>query len=65
MGAILVDGRSGNPSAGLQEIAELAANGQLTVTISRTFPIERIAEAHALSQAGHVRGKLAVTLRDR
>ena len=61
-GAILVDGRSGNPSAALLEIANLAANGQLTIPISETFPIERIADAHALSQTGHVRGKLVVTL---
>jgi NADPH:quinone reductase-like Zn-dependent oxidoreductase len=62
LGAILVDGRSGNPSAGLQEIAELAADGRLTITISQIFPMDRIAEAHALNQSGHVRGKLAVTL---
>jgi NADPH:quinone reductase-like Zn-dependent oxidoreductase len=61
-GAILVDGRSGNPSAALLEIANLAANGQLTITISETFPMERIADAHALSEAGHVRGKLVVRL---
>lgn len=61
-GAILVDGQSGNPSAALQEIANLAANGQLRITISETFPIERIAEAHSLSQTGHVRGKLAITI---
>jgi NADPH:quinone reductase-like Zn-dependent oxidoreductase len=62
-GAILVDGRSGNPSAALLEIANLAAKGQLTIPISETFPVERIADAHALSQTGHVRGKLVVILR--
>jgi len=63
-GAILVDATSGNPSAALQEIANLAATGQLTIPVSETFPLERIADAHALSQSGHVRGKLVVTLQD-
>jgi NADPH:quinone reductase-like Zn-dependent oxidoreductase len=48
----------------LQEIAGLAADGRLTVTISETFPVEEIAEAHAVSEAGHVRGKLVLTLWD-
>ncbi len=61
-GAHLVDGMSGNPGAALKQIAELAASGQLKITISRTFAVEQIAEAHALSQSGHVSGKLVVIL---
>jgi NADPH:quinone reductase-like Zn-dependent oxidoreductase len=64
LGAQLVDGSSGDPAAALQEIAGLAADGRLTVTISETFPVEEIAEAHAVSEAGHVRGKLVLTLWD-
>lgn len=62
LGAQLVDGLSGNPDAALQEIAELAADGRLVVAVSETFPLDLIAAAHTLSQAGHVRGKLVVTL---
>ena len=62
LGARLVDGTSGDPAAALREIADLAADGRLTVTVTQTFPLERIADAHALSQTGHVRGKLVVTL---
>jgi NADPH:quinone reductase-like Zn-dependent oxidoreductase len=62
VGAHLVDASSGNPSAALQEIANLAADGNLTIPIMETFPMERIAEAHELSQGGHVRGKLIIKL---
>lgn len=62
VGAHLVDGMSGNPRAALEEIADLAARGELTVHISQTFPVEQIADAHALSQSGHTRGKLVVTI---
>ena len=62
LGVHLVDATSGNPSAALRELADIAADGQLSVTISETFPMERLADAHALSQSGHVRGKLIVTI---
>lgn len=62
VGAQLVDGTSGDPAAALQEIADLAADGRLTVDVAETFPIERIADAHALSQSGHVRGKLVISI---
>jgi NADPH:quinone reductase-like Zn-dependent oxidoreductase len=49
------------PSApDLQALADLADAGQLTVPIAATFPLEQAAEAFRLSQAGHVRGKIAV-----
>jgi NADPH:quinone reductase-like Zn-dependent oxidoreductase len=57
-----LDATSGNPSAALHELADLAAAGQLTVTISETFPMERLADAHTLSQSRHVRGKLIISL---
>jgi NADPH:quinone reductase-like Zn-dependent oxidoreductase len=53
---------SGNPRAALEDIANMAANKRLTVHISQTFPIEQIADAHTVSQSGHVRGKLIVTI---
>jgi len=62
LGVHLVDATSGNPSAALRELADIAADGQLSVTISETFPMERLADAHVLSQSRHVRGKLIVTL---
>jgi NADPH:quinone reductase-like Zn-dependent oxidoreductase len=40
--------------------AELVAAGRLSVPVAQTFPLEQIADAHALSETGHVRGKLVL-----
>ncbi|MBV9810261.1 MAG: zinc-binding dehydrogenase [Solirubrobacterales bacterium] len=34
--------------------------GRFTLTVSQTFPLDQIAEAHRLSKTGHVRGKLVL-----
>jgi len=47
---------------GLDALAGLADEGRLRVEIARTFPLDEIAEAHRLSEDGHVRGKVAVTI---
>ncbi|MER6347562.1 NADP-dependent oxidoreductase [Streptomyces sp. NPDC001595] len=44
----------------LTALCELAATGRLTVPIAATFPLEKTAEAHRLSQEGHARGKIVV-----
>jgi len=44
----------------LRDIAPLIEDGRFTLPVARTFPLERIGEAHELSQAGHVRGKLVL-----
>jgi NADPH:quinone reductase-like Zn-dependent oxidoreductase len=44
----------------LREIGDLIAAGQFTLPVAKTFPLEDIAEAHRLSEAGHVRGKLVL-----
>lgn len=46
--------------ADLQQLADLADEGRLTVNVAETFPLEQAAEAFRLSQGGHVRGKIAV-----
>ncbi len=43
----------------IREVAELLAAGGLRVPV-RTFPLDQAAEAHRLSQDGHVRGKLVL-----
>lgn len=43
----------------LRQLAELLAAGGLRVPV-RTFPLDQAAEAHRLSQDGHVRGKLVL-----
>lgn len=46
----------------LVEIRELIDAGQLRPTISDTVPLRAAADAHERSQAGHVRGKLVLTV---
>lgn len=46
--------------ADLAALCELAEEGRLTVEVSQVFPLERAAEAQALSQQGHTRGKLVL-----
>ncbi|TWV29533.1 NADP-dependent oxidoreductase [Streptomyces misionensis] len=40
--------------------AALAAEGRLTVPIAATYSLEEAAEAHRVSEQGHVRGKLVI-----
>jgi NADPH:quinone reductase-like Zn-dependent oxidoreductase len=44
----------------LRDIGPLIESGQFSLPVAQTFPLEKIAEAHALSQEGHVRGKLVL-----
>jgi NADPH:quinone reductase-like Zn-dependent oxidoreductase len=43
----------------LAEAAELLEQSKLVIKF-QTFPFERAAEAHQISQDGHVRGKLVL-----
>jgi NADPH:quinone reductase-like Zn-dependent oxidoreductase len=44
----------------LREIGPLIESGRFSLPVAQTFPLEKIGDAHALSQEGHVRGKLAL-----
>ncbi|MCZ9346483.1 NADP-dependent oxidoreductase [Streptomyces sp. TRM76130] len=46
----------------LRHLAELADQGVVTVHVSRTYPLERAADAHRASQEKHTRGKIVVTV---
>jgi NADPH:quinone reductase-like Zn-dependent oxidoreductase len=46
----------------LAVLGRMVEDGRLQVHVERTFPLEAAAEAHALLQEGHVRGKLALEL---
>jgi NADPH:quinone reductase-like Zn-dependent oxidoreductase len=52
-------GADSRPMEALAEAAELLKEGKLVIKV-QTFPFSRAAEAHALSQDGHVRGKLVL-----
>jgi NADPH2:quinone reductase len=46
--------------AALQKLADLVADGRLTLRVAQTFPPERAAEAHQKLAQGGVRGRLVV-----
>ena len=45
----------------MADLARLAAAGRLTLRVARTLPAEFVAQAHALLEAGGVRGRLVLT----
>jgi NADPH:quinone reductase-like Zn-dependent oxidoreductase len=47
-----------------RHLLELAASGEIRPVIDRTYPLERIAEAHAYVDTGHKRGSVVVTVGD-
>jgi NADPH:quinone reductase-like Zn-dependent oxidoreductase len=46
----------------LEKINVLLEAGKLNPVIQDVYPLEQIAEAHNVSEAGHVRGKLVVRI---
>jgi NADPH:quinone reductase-like Zn-dependent oxidoreductase len=46
----------------LAEIAELVASGEVKPEIAETLPLSDVRRAHELSESGHVRGKIVLTL---
>jgi len=60
-GARVTTGGEGDPLAALQEAVDLYEAGKLKTEV-RTFGLAEIAEAHRVSQAGHVRGKLVLVI---
>jgi NADPH:quinone reductase-like Zn-dependent oxidoreductase len=47
---------------GLEALTRLVDEGALRVELATVLPLDEIADAHRLSEEGHVRGKVAVTL---
>jgi NADPH:quinone reductase-like Zn-dependent oxidoreductase len=46
----------------LDALAKLVEDGKLRVDVAETLPLERLADAHRLSEEGHTRGKIVVTV---
>lgn len=44
----------------LAEIGEVIDAGRFSLPVAQAFPLEQIADAHRLSETGHVRGKLVL-----
>jgi NADPH:quinone reductase-like Zn-dependent oxidoreductase len=48
----------------LEKITALIEAGKIRPVIQQVFPLEQIAEAHRLSETGHVRGKIVMSVGD-
>jgi NADPH:quinone reductase-like Zn-dependent oxidoreductase len=46
----------------LQKLAQLAESGDLRPQVGPTFPLADAAGAHALSETGHGRGRIVLTV---
>jgi NADPH:quinone reductase-like Zn-dependent oxidoreductase len=57
---VKVTGGDSRAAGALDEAAALADAGRLHVPITRTFAFAEAADAHRISQDGHVRGKLVL-----
>jgi NADPH:quinone reductase-like Zn-dependent oxidoreductase len=53
-------GDDGRAVHALAEIGGLIESGRFSLPVARTFPLAAIAEAHRVSEDGHVRGKLVL-----
>jgi NADPH:quinone reductase-like Zn-dependent oxidoreductase len=46
----------------LRDVGPLVDAGRFTVPVAQTFPLAQIGEAHRISETGHPRGKLVLTV---
>jgi NADPH:quinone reductase-like Zn-dependent oxidoreductase len=53
-------GDAGRAVHALGEIGELIESGRFSLPVAQTFPLTDVAEAHRVSEQGHVRGKLVL-----
>ncbi|MDJ0467092.1 NADP-dependent oxidoreductase [Streptomyces sp. H27-C3] len=61
-GATFSRGDTGRAVHALAEIGELIEAGCFSLPVAQTFPLAEIAEAHRVSEDGHVRGKLVLLI---
>jgi len=55
-------GDAGRAVHALGEIGALMESGRFSLPVAQTFPLTEIAEAHRVSEDGHVRGKLVLVV---
>jgi NADPH:quinone reductase-like Zn-dependent oxidoreductase len=61
-GVTFSSGDAGRAVHALAEIGELIESGRFSLPVAQTFPLAEIAEAHRVSEDGHVRGKLVLVV---
>jgi len=64
-GVTFSSGDGGRAVHALAEIGELIESGRFSLPVAQTFPLAEIAEAHRVSEDGHVRGKLVLVVDSR
>lgn len=62
LGIVFAEGPQRRSAARLAELARQAAAGTLVTTLSATYPLAQAAQAQQVSDAGHNRGKLVLTI---
>lgn len=62
LGVVFESGPQRQSATRLAELARQAAAGDLVTIVGATYPLAEAAEAHRISDAGHARGKLVLTL---
>jgi NADPH:quinone reductase-like Zn-dependent oxidoreductase len=61
-GARVTTGQEGRSHQALGQAAQLFQEGNFSMPVAQTLPLAQAAQAHRLSQEGHVRGKLVLTV---
>lgn len=61
-GVTFSSGDAGRAVYALAEIGELIESGRFSLPVAQSFPLAEIAEAHRVSEDGHVRGKLVLVV---
>ncbi|MEJ0096713.1 MAG: zinc-binding dehydrogenase [Bauldia sp.] len=56
------NGFQGHAFHALAEIGALIEAGRFWLPVERTYPLEKISEAHRVSEHGHVRGRLVLVI---
>ncbi len=59
-GVTFSSGDAGRAVHALSEIGELIESGLFSLPVAQTFPLAQIAQAHRVSEHGHVRGKVVL-----
>jgi len=59
-GVAFSSGSDGHAVHAIADIGELIESGRFSLPVAQTFPLAEIAEAHRVSEDGHVRGKLVL-----